>query len=390
MRGLPPLALLFLLACCGPALAQTGDVKQQLEDQSAKREQVRERITGLEAEIHQTRDQHQSLSGRLAAVEREIGELVRTINELDQQRAELQADLEALHSRQSREQALLRREQDLLKHQLRSVSITGRQGRLRILLNQQDPAPLSRTLAYYDYLNRARASRMREIQRRIDELASLGSAISSRENELNELKQERLSEKLALEQTQVERQQIISTLAQQLAQSGAALEQLKQDEAQLNILLQAIQQKLRDQDNPGQLPFRELKGKLPWPARGRIKAPFGSSKIGDLRWDGVIIAAPEGRRLHAVHAGRVAYADWLRGYGLLLIIDHGDGYMSLYGHNQSLFKETGDWLEAGEVIGLVGSSGAQSEAGIYFGIRHQGKAVNPARWCKKGRGKQVG
>lgn len=390
MPGLPPLALLFLLACCGPALAQAGDVKQQLEDQSAKREQVRERITGLEAEIHQTRGQHESLSGRLAAVEREIGELVRTINELDQQRAELQADLEVLHSRQSREQALLRREQDLLRHQLRSAYITGRQERLRILLNQQDPAPLSRTLAYYDYLNRARASRMQEIQRRIDELASLGSAISSRENELNELKQERLSEKLALEQTQVERQQIISTLAKQLAQSGAALEQLKQDEAQLNILLQAIQQKLRDQDNPGQLPFRELKGKLPWPARGRIKAPFGSSKIGDLRWDGVIIAAPEGRRLHAVHAGRVAYADWLRGYGLLLIIDHGDGYMSLYGHNQSLFKETGDWLEAGEVIGLVGSSGAQSEAGIYFGIRRQGKAVNPARWCKKGRGKQVG
>ena len=347
-------------------------------------------ITGLEAEIHQTRGQHESLSSRLAAAEREIGELVRTMNELDQQRSELKADLEVLRSRQNEEQGMLRREQDLLKRQLRSAYITGRQERLRILLNQQDPAPLSRTLAYYDYLNRARAARMQEIQYRIDKLASLGTQISARESELEKLKQERLTEKLVLEQTQVERQQIISTLALQLTQSGAALEQLKQDEAQLNILLQGIQQKLRDQDNPRQLPFRKLKGKLPWPASGRIRASFGSSKIGDLRWDGVIIAAPEGRKLHAVHAGRVAYADWLRGYGLLLIIDHGDGYMSLYGHNQSLFKETGDWLEAGEVIGLVGSSGAQSATGIYFGIRHEGKAVNPARWCKKGRGKQVG
>ena len=390
MRGARLLVRLILLACCGPALLQAADVKQQLQDQSAKREQVRQQISGLEAEIHQTRGQHASLSSRLAAAEREVGELVRAMNELDQQRSALQADLEELRSRQSREQALLRREQALLERQLRSAYITGRQERLRILLNQQDPAPVSRALAYYDYLNRARAARMQEIQRRVDELAKLGSTISARESELNRLKQERLAEKRELEQAQVERQKIISMLAQQLVESGAALEQLKQDEAQLNILLQDIQQKLREQDDPRQLPFRKLKGKLPWPASGRIQASFGSPKIGDLKWDGVIIAAPEGRKLHAVHAGRVAYADWLRGYGLLLIIDHGDGYMSLYGHNQSLFKETGDWLEAGEVIGLVGSSGAQSAAGIYFGIRHKGKAVNPSRWCKKGRGKQVG
>jgi septal ring factor EnvC (AmiA/AmiB activator) len=389
MQG-PPIVLLLMLACCGPALPQNADVKQQLDDQSARRDQVRGRIAGLQAEMQQTRGEHASLSARLAAAEREVGELLQTMSKLDQQRTVLKADLKVLRDKQSQEQALLRHEQVLLKRQLRSAYITGRQERLRILLNQQDPAPLARTLAYYDYLNRARAARMQEIQHRIDELGRLGVAISSRENELNRLKQERLTEKLALEQTQAERQKIISRLAQELVQSGAALEQLKQDEAQLNVLLKGIQRVLRDLDNPKQLPFRKVKGKLPWPARGRIKASFGSSKIGDLRWDGVIIAAPEGRELHAVHAGRVAYADWLRGYGLLLIIDHGDGYMSLYGHNQSLFKETGDWLETGDVIGLVGSSGAQSAAGIYFGIRHDGKAVNPARWCKKGRGKKVG
>lgn len=389
MRKAQPLVLLILLVCGGPVLPQAA-TKQQLEEQSARRDQVRQRITGLQEEIEQTRGEHATLSSRLAKVERDIGQLVQAMEKLDQQRSELQADLDALHRKQAQEQGLLEGEQALLKRQLRSAYIMGRQERLRILLNQQDPAPLSRALAYYDYLNRARAARMRSIHQRIDELASLGVDINARELELGRLQEEILAEKLALEETQVERQQIILGLAQELAQSGSELEQLKQDEAQLNALLQGIQRVLRDADNPSQLSFGELRGKLPWPASGRIKASFGSSKIGNLRWDGVIIAAPEGRELRAVHAGRVAYADWLRGYGLLLIIDHGDGYMSLYGHNQSLFKETGDWLEAGDVIGLVGNSGAQSAAGVYFGIRHEGKAVNPAHWCEKTRGKKVG
>jgi len=390
MHGLSPFVWLFLLVCFMPAPAQAADVKQQLEDQSAKREQVRERIAGLQAEIHQTRGEHEALTTRLAAAEVEIGELARAMRGLDQQLSVLETDLKALQHKQNQEQDYLRQERELLKSQLRSAYITGRQERLRILLNQQDPALLSRTLAYYDYLNRARAARMQEIQHRIDKLTSLGAEIKFRETELNRLKQDRLGEKLELEQKQAERKSIVSRLVQELTQGDAALEQLKKDEARLNNLLQGIQQVLQDLDSPSQLPFGKLKGKLPWPASGRIKATFGSSKIGNIRWDGVMISAPEGGELKAVHAGRVAYADWLRGFGLLLIIDHGDGFMSLYGHNQSLFKETGDWVETGDVIGLVGSSGAQTSAGIYFGIRHDGKAVNPARWCKKGRGKRVG
>jgi len=390
MHGLSPFVWLFLLVCFMPAPAQAADVKQQLEDQSAKREQVRERIAGLQAEIHQTRGEHEALTTRLAAAEVEIGELARAMRGLDQQLSVLETDLKALQHKQNQEQDYLRQERELLKSQLRSAYITGRQERLRILLNQQDPALLSRTLAYYDYLKRARAARMQEIQHRIDKLTSLGAEIKFRETELNRLKQDRLGEKLELEQKQAERKSIVSRLVQELTQGDAALEQLKKDEARLNNLLQGIQQVLQDLDSPSQLPFGKLKGKLPWPASGRIKATFGSSKIGNIRWDGVMISAPEGGELKAVHAGRVAYADWLRGFGLLLIIDHGDGFMSLYGHNQSLFKETGDWVETGDVIGLVGSSGAQTSAGIYFGIRHDGKAVNPARWCKKGRGKRVG
>jgi septal ring factor EnvC (AmiA/AmiB activator) len=137
-------------------------------------------------------------------------------------------------------------------------------------------------------------------------------------------------------------------------------------------------------------PFRALKGRMPWPAKGSLAGRFGMEKRGGLLWDGVLISAPEGREVKAVHHGRVAFADWLRGFGLLLIIDHGDGYMSLYGHNQSLFKEAGDWVEQGEPVALVGNSGGRLDTGVYFGIRYQGRPVNPKHWCKKSKGNRVG
>lgn len=389
MKRLLSFALLWL-ACFAAMGAELADITQQLAEQSARRELVRQRIAGLQTEILQTKGEHATLTGQLAAVELEISDLAKAMNGLEKQLSALGKDLHKLRQKQRREQQVLNGERALFERQLRSTYITGRQERLRVLLNQQDPALLSRALAYYEYFNRARARRMQEIQHRIDRLATIETDIHSREKELAQLKRDRQAEKQVLEQAQVQRQQIIAQLTQDLTQRGAILENLEQDEAQLNILLKGIQQVLQDLDNPQQQLFQKLRGKLPWPAKGRITASFGSSKIGSLRWDGVIITAREGQELRAVHAGRVAYADWLRGYGLLLIIDHGDAYMSLYGHNQSLFKETGDWVESGDVIGLVGRSGGQANPGIYFGIRHNGKAVNPARWCRKGKGKRVG
>jgi septal ring factor EnvC (AmiA/AmiB activator) len=137
-------------------------------------------------------------------------------------------------------------------------------------------------------------------------------------------------------------------------------------------------------------PFASRKGELAWPAKGRIGARFGSARgVGRLYWDGVLIEAPEGGEVRSVHYGRVAFADWLRGFGLLLIIDHGDGYMTLYGYNQSLFKETGEWVEAGEVIAQVGRSGGRSTSGVYFGIRHNGEPIDPKKWCKKINGRRI-
>ena len=156
----------------------------------------------------------------------------------------------------------------------------------------------------------------------------------------------------------------------------------KQLERVLNVITESMPEILTE---PGEhKAFASLKGKLYWPALGTVRALFGKPrKVAKIKWNGVIIKARRGNNVRAISHGRVAYADWLRGYGLLIIIDHGDGYMSLYGHNEDIRKETGDWVEEGEIIGSVGNTGGQAKTGLYFEIRHNGKPTNPKIWCRK-------
>jgi len=192
-------------------------------------------------------------------------------------------------------------------------------------------------------------------------------------------------EKAALEKTSRARALVVSRLNQEIHSKGEALVRLLEDERRLQQVVETIHEAMPEVlTDRGQRPvFGKLKGRLQWPTKGKVRALFGKPRqAGRVRWNGVLIQAREGKEVHSVSHGRVAYADWLRGYGLLLIVDHGDGYMSLYGHNQSLFKETGDWVEAGEVIGSVGKSGGFQQAELYFEIRHNGKPSNPVKWCK--------
>ncbi len=188
-----------------------------------------------------------------------------------------------------------------------------------------------------------------------------------------------------MRQSQAQRSQVLSRLIRDLKDQGRRLDRLQSDERDLKALIDGLEQALADipVEQPLEVAFSGRRGRLPWPARGRIVKRFGSPRLGGIVWDGVMISAPKGQEVRAIHHGRVAFADWFRGFGLLLILDHGDGYMTLYGHNQSLFKEAGDWVEENEPIALVGSSGGRQQAGVYFGIRHQGRAVNPVRWCRR-------
>lgn len=367
--------------------AQTGTA-----DSKNKLAVLRERITELQNAMQLAEGEHSQLSHQLQATEQEIGVLARKLRVLAGRLDRQDIRLDKLQQQEQLQQKALQSERHNLAQQIRSAYMMGRQERLKILLNQQDPALFSRSMIYYDYMNRTRAERMADIDRQLKALVATRAEIRAEEGRLRKLLQAQQAERDALETVQGERRDVIRRLAITLKQQGQEMVRLRDDEKQLQTLLRGLEEALADipAEMLGSRRFGELKGALAWPSKGVIAHSFGTAKIGSLKWDGVMIAAPEGNEVRAVHHGRVAFADWLRGFGLLLIIEHGDGYMTLYGHNQSLFKEAGDWVDAGEPVALVGSSGGREQSAVYFGIRKKGKPLNPSRWCRTPQGRKVG
>ena len=378
------LAIMLTLGCLGP-LTKAAD-QSELDAKTQELERIKARIEELSSQLSSVKSEREQHNTALSENEKNIGVLTRHIRSLGLSLERQRRRLAELEQERGDLSLQLDQHRQVLERQLRAAYMMGRQEKLKILLNQQDPAVVSRMLVYYDYLNASRFEQMKQIRQSLDKLAGIEQEINSEEQRLQQLLAKEEAERQQLESVREERERIIAALNQQLQSKEQELTGLQANEKQLQKLLLELQNAMADIPlNPAaDNPFATLKGKLPWPAKGHIGASFGSSReVGKLRWDGVLIEAPEGEEVHSVYYGRVAFADWLRGFGLLLIIDHGDGYMSLYGYNQSLFKETGEWVEAGEGIAQVGSSGGRSSSGVYFGIRHNGEAVDPKAWCKK-------
>jgi septal ring factor EnvC (AmiA/AmiB activator) len=361
-------------------------------DAKAKLEKVKKRIQSLQNQLRSTQGKWEQHSQALQKTEKQIGDFARRIRVTQQSLNRQKRRLAELESKRADARLHLDQQRASLERQIRAGYAMGRQEKLKILLNQQDPAEVSRVMVYYDYFNSARVQQMESIRKSLQQLRSVENEIAQEEQRLTQLLAKNKNQKQQLESARIGRRKIIASLNKHLKDKGEELDSLKSDEKQLKSLLVEIQQALADipLDTTAHVPFNSRKGKLPWPSRGRLVASFGSHReVGKLKWDGVMIAAPEGQEVRAIHHGRVAFADWLRGFGLLLIIDHGDGYMSLYGHNQSLFKETGEWVEPGEVVAQVGNSGGRTTSGIYFGIRHNGQPKNPIQWCQRIKGRNV-
>lgn len=373
------LSLLILTATL-PVHAQTDREKKQQE-----LEQLRQRIGLLRDDLDQTRNHYDDLRSQLRKSERQIGRLSRSLMELEAQLTSTRQRLEQLRKRQATLEQAKQEQRGYLTGQIRAAYLMGRQEYFKILLNQQEPATVGRVAAYYDYLNRARSSRIATISGTLTELERVRGHVRSEVKRIDELRRVQLTEREALEASRSERAQLVQRLKREINSKDSQLEQMVRDEQQLQQLLMQLVEALEDiPAEPGdRKPFASLRGKLKWPARGPILERYGSDKVGELNWTGVMIGAGEGHAVRAVSHGRIAFADWLKGYGLLVIIDHGDGFMSLYGHNQSLFKETGDWVEVGEQIATVGNSGGAEQIALYFEIRQNGKPTNPGRWCKK-------
>jgi septal ring factor EnvC (AmiA/AmiB activator) len=381
---------MLIPGCLGSSSAAAD--QSDLQAKTRELEQIKARIEQLRGQLSSVESERRQQNRVLRENEKKIGEITRHIRSMDQDLERQQRQLVKLEQERTSLNQQLAQHREVLKRQLRSAYMMGRQERLKILLNQQDPMVISRMLVYYDYLNASRFKQVEQLERSLEHLADIEHKITTEKNLLKQLVAEEEAEKLQLEVVRQKREQIVAALNLQFQDKAQQLADLQANEKQLQKLLHELQDALTDipLEPTAENPFISRKGKLTWPAKGRIGARFGASRgVGKLHWDGVLIEAPEGEEVRSVHYGRVAFADWLRGFGLLLIIDHGDGYMSLYGYNQSLFKETGEWVEAGEVIAQVGSSGGRNTSGVYFGIRHNGEPIDPAKWCKKIKNRQI-
>jgi septal ring factor EnvC (AmiA/AmiB activator) len=366
------------MACCPVLHAETANNEKALS-------QVRNRIEALRKDIEKTQTLHDSVRTELRDIERQISKILGALKGLNQKLAGQQRKLDVLHKQRNKLQADLATQHHLLARQVEAAYMIGRQEYMKLLLNQEDPAAVGRTMTYYDYFNRARAQRIAATKVTLQQLQSVEQEITTQTQALNATKQQQLDKKAELQKSSQQRATVVASLHKQLESKQQELNRLVEDERRLQDLVSRLKQAIPDiLTAPGShKPFARLRGQLIWPTRGKLLVSFGTRREGGrLKWNGVLIRAKEGQEVHAVSHGRVAYADWLRGYGLLLIIDHGDGYMSLYGHNQAIYKETGEWVEAGEVIASVGKSGGQNQAGLYFEIRHDGKPTDPARWCR--------
>ncbi len=385
MIQLSPLILgLCLCLSLGLGLNFSAQAQQTTDaDYQAKLEELQATIAQLKTELTKVKSNRDALQNDLQTSEVDISELVKKIDRLKGDLASQKKQLAQLNNQRTELRQQRKSQQQAIAQQVNAAYRLGRQSQLKLVLNQQQPDQIARMLKYYDYFIDARADRIETYLDTIAELNRVEPAIETKTTQLQRSRDSLEQRFSQLNQSQIERQRTLKKLNAAIANKDQQLKQKAEDRARLEKLLAEVTQALANLALPGDSqPFAQKRGKLTWPTRGKMLQRYGSTRAGKLRWEGVLIGAPSGREVEAVHHGRVVFADYLRGHGLLIIVDHGNGYMSLYAHNQSLLKETGDWVSSGDVIAQVGNSGGQTQAGLYFEIRHQGKPVNPARWCK--------
>ncbi|NRB24749.1 peptidoglycan DD-metalloendopeptidase family protein [Shewanella sp.] len=357
-----------------PLLAS--DLEQRRSDLKVLQSQISKQTSDLK----NTTKQREKLISLLKKDEKAIASAARKANETKNSLSKTDKKLAELDKRQKQLDTLKQTQQQTLANQLASAYLAGNHDYSKMLLNQQSPASIERLLAYYQYLNNARMASINELKQTIEELNDIQIEQIAQKTQLNKLILNQQQQAKQLNQEQSQRQKTLTQLQRTLNSSGAKLEQLQIEEASLK---HAVDQAIMAMKSNPKMQGLSSSRKLKWPTKGRIKSGFGSRRSGQVKWKGVTLSAPEGQKIAAIAAGKVIYADWLRGFGMVLVVDHGKGYMSLYGHAQTLLKNPGDSVNKGESIALVGRSGGQTEPGLYFEVRHKGQAVDPARYCTR-------
>ena len=377
------LTSLLLLGLAAVALGQdsSGELTKVKEREL---EEVRERISELKQSMDAAAEEHDRLAGELQELEVAISERRMRLKEIERDRQYTANKKQKLDSELAERELHLDEESEALAAQVRTAYMSGNQEKIKLLLNQRDPATLGRLMAYYRYLNDYRAENIEAVVEEIRKLDELRSQIAAEEARLTALARARYDELGKLNKSQEGRTELLASLRNRIASEGKEVDQLAGQEKDLTRLIAELSSILSDYPISSEQPFSEYKGRLTWPVAGTLLHDFGQPRVGgNIKWNGVVLAAPRGREVRAVYHGRVAFADWLAGMGLLVIVDHGEGYMTLYGYNETTLKNTGDWVAPGDVIATVGDSGGQQQASLYFEIRRGTKPEDPRRWVTK-------
>jgi septal ring factor EnvC (AmiA/AmiB activator) len=372
MRGLG-IGILFWIT----AVSAADSTQEQLH-------QLEQRIQELQAQMHDIRTQYGTWQRQLQESEEDIGEVALRLETLHGALSDKQLTLANFKQEQEQLQSQLNAQRQKLAQQIRAAYIMGRQDYLKLWLNQEDSSITGRMLTYYDYFNRARSRQIAKMTATLQRARTLKQTIELETTNLNQLVINHTQKKKELLLNHKERQKILAQLANTLENQSKELKRLQENKHHLETLLGTLEEAVKNIPSPPgpHKVFAQLKGQLPYPVPGKVIKQFGERLIGSLKWQGILIASPTGKKVSAVATGRVVFAQWFRHFGLLVIIDHGEGYMSLYAHNQSLYIKTGDWVTENDIIATVGNSGGRKISALYFEIRHQGVPQAPQQWLR--------
>jgi len=357
-------------------------------------ENLRKRIANLQQELEKTSESKSEVADALRESERAISDSNRKLADLAQQHREAERTLVQLQQQARQLEKNIQGQQALLGKMLYQQYLGGKQEYLKLLLNNHDPNQVAREMQYYEYIARSRAAWLKTLRNNLVQLHAVATQTRQKSAEVAALQEEQRLQKQTLEKDKRTHQQVLGKIALQLKQQRREIGRLQRDENHLAQLVEKISRMLAQPKGKGLFsnnnlpddrfdgsPFEQLKGKLALPVKGEVSGKFGATRPDStVLWKGLFLRAAANQPVKAVAAGRVVFADWLRGFGNLLIIDHGKGYMSLYGNNETLYKQVGDVLHGGDTIAAVGNSGGNENSGLYFELRHEGKPLDPMKW----------
>ncbi|KAA1176414.1 peptidoglycan DD-metalloendopeptidase family protein [Marinobacter salinexigens] len=345
-------------------------------------EDLKERIEDIDDWLTDAEEDRSDLEQQLVSTERTISRLTRERRVLNEQVAEQQQRLSELQTQERELTRTLDKQRESLKKQIRAAWMEGDTPAVKVLLNEVSPDNVARTMTYYEYLSQDTVQRLEAFRNSLQQLQQTRASVQATRTKLAKSESDIAERQAQLTQSRKQREQTLASLKADISSRKSERNELESDRKRLQKLLDEVQQAIASIPAPNESePFRTLRNKLPWPVQGKVVSRYGAPYAdGKLRRSGILINTSEDAEVHAIHYGRVVFANWLRGFGLITIIDHGDGYMTLYGHSSSLFTSPGDWVAAGQAIALAGRTGGTSDPALYFEVRHNGKPDNPGRW----------